>query len=221
MYSSVKAYLIETLRGDLPGSEAHSKMLPPGRRLKTYDHELSLVKQSSVLILLFREGNQLYTCLMKRPPTMKYHPGQISFPGGKVEKDDLSAEMTALREAQEEVGIDPLSVEILGKLTDLYVEVSQFSIQPFIGWTDKMPDFSLNCDEVEALVLLPLNDFVALEIVSETEIPTVSGLLTVKYYPFQGEIIWGATAMILSELVEILKRREASTDQPLFYSRQF
>lgn len=151
---------------------------------------------------------------------MKYHPGQISFPGGKVEKDDLSAEMTALREAHEEVGIDPLSVEILGKLSDLYVEVSQFSIQPFIGWTDKMPDFFLNCDEVEALVLLPLNDFVAHEIISETQIQTVSGILTVKYYPFQGEIIWGATAMILSELIEILKRREESTDRPVFYSRQ-
>lgn len=220
MYSAVKTYLTEILRGELPGGEAHGKILPPGRRLKLHDHEISEVKLSSVLVLLFPEGNQLYTCLMKRPSSMKHHPGQVSFPGGKVEKWDESSEMTALREAREEVGIDPTSVEILGKLSDLYVEVSQFSIQPFIAWAGKMPGFSLNSGEVEALILLPLNDLVANETIFETEIQTVTGSLLVKYYPYQGEIIWGATAMILSELIEILKRREESTGQPVFYSSQ-
>jgi len=216
MYSALKTYLKETLLGELPGLAAHSKMLPPGRRLKTYEYELSSVKLSSVLLLLYPDKDQIYTCLTKRPSTMKYHPGQISFPGGKVEKEDLSAEMTALREAQEEVGIDSSSIEILGKLSDLYVEVSRFSIQPFLAWTDKKPEFTVNYGEVDELILLPLNDMVMNETICETEHETVTGLLTVKYYPHKNEIIWGATAMILSELIEILKRQYEAAEQTFF-----
>lgn len=206
MYSSVKTFLKETLRGELPGFEAHRKMLPEGRFLKTFNPELSTVKSSSVLLLIFPDGDQLYVCLMKRPTSMTHHPGQISFPGGKTEKEDLSAEMTALREAREEVGIDPSSIEILGKLSDLYVDVSKFSIHPFIGWTDKKPDFIVNTREVEELILLPLSDFLSEESISETEITTVTGPLRIKHFSYNGRIIWGATAMILSELIEILKR---------------
>jgi len=209
MYSAVKTYLKEILLGELPGVQAHSKLLPPGRRLKTNDDELSSVKMSSVLLLLFPEGEQLYICLTKRPQTMKHHPGQISFPGGKVEKDDLSAEMTALREAREEVGIDHHQIEILGKLSDLYVEVSKFSIQPFLAWADQKPEFLVDYGEVEELILFPVSDFVANEIISETELETVTGALRVKYYPYNGEFIWGATAMILSELIEILKSQRS------------
>jgi 8-oxo-dGTP pyrophosphatase MutT (NUDIX family) len=138
---------------------------------------------------------------------MKHHPGQISFPGGKVEKDDLSAEMAALREAREEVGINPSTIEILGRLSDLYVEVSRFSIQPFLAWADQKPDFVVDYQEVEELILFPVSDFVAHESILETELQTVSGLLRVKYYPFNSQIIWGATAMILAELIELLKRQ--------------
>jgi 8-oxo-dGTP pyrophosphatase MutT (NUDIX family) len=206
MNSSVKTYLRERLQRELPGRLAHEKMLPPGRRLKTFDHELQSIKLSSVLLLLFPEGDRLFTCLMKRPSTMKHHPGQISFPGGQVEKDDLSAEMTALREAQEEVGIDPSEIEVLGKLSDLYVEVSRFSIQPVLAWADQKPDFTVNSEEVEKLILFPVGDFVSSEIIQEVELPTVTGMLRVKYFPFDGEIIWGATAMILSELIEVLRQ---------------
>jgi 8-oxo-dGTP pyrophosphatase MutT (NUDIX family) len=207
MYSAVKTYLKESLQGELPGIKAHSKMLPPGRRLNTNADELPSVKMSSVLLLLFPEGDQLYICLTKRPHTMKHHPGQISFPGGKVEKDDTSAEMTALREAREEVGIDHHQIEILGKLSDLYVEVSQFSIQPFLAWADQKPEFLVDFGEVEKLILFPVSDFIANEIISEIELETVTGSLRVKYYPYDGEFIWGATAMILSELIEILKKQ--------------
>jgi len=209
MYSTIKTYLKETLKGELPGTRAHSKMLPPGRRLKFVENELATVKQSSILLLLFPEGDHLYTCLTKRPRTMRYHPGQISFPGGKVEKEDLSAEMTALREAREEVGLDHTGIEILGKLSDLYVEVSKFSIQPFLAWADQKPDFVVDFGEVEELILFPVSDFVRNEVISETEMETVSGSLQVKYYPFNGEIVWGATAMILSELIEILKKQNS------------
>jgi 8-oxo-dGTP pyrophosphatase MutT (NUDIX family) len=208
MYSVFKSHLKEVLSGELPGLYAHSKMLPPGRRLKTFDHELSVVKQSSVLLLVYPEGDQLFICLTKRPSTMKYHPGQISFPGGKIEKDDLSAEVTALRETYEEIGVKPSSVEILGKLSDLYIEVSQFSIQPFLAWAERKPDFYVDYSEVDALILLPLDHIMDDDVIRETELETITGRLQIKYYPFGGEIIWGATAMILSELIEILKNQD-------------
>ena len=218
MHHTLKSTLKNSLLGELPGINAHNKMLPPGRRLKTYDHELSSVKMSSVLVLLFPEDNRLFTCLTKRPATMKHHPGQISFPGGKVEKEDISPEMTALREAREEIGINPSTVEILGNLSDFYVEVSKFSIQPILGWTDQKPDFSVNLEEVEELILFPISDFVAKETISETEIQTVTGSINVKYYPFQDEIIWGATAMILAELIEILRRQNYPKNLSIYQS---
>lgn len=205
MYTSFLSYLTNALQEDLLGVKAHQKMLPPGRRLKTYESELSSVKPSGVLLLLFPEAGNIYLCLIKRPSTMTHHPGQISFPGGKVEKDDASAEMAALREAQEEVGIDPAIVKIIGKLSELYVEVSKFLIHPFIAWADKKPDFIVNKAEVDELILLPLNDLVNNETIMETDMETITGRLRVKYYPFNSQIIWGATAMILSELIEILK----------------
>ncbi|MBL7968944.1 MAG: CoA pyrophosphatase [Prolixibacteraceae bacterium] len=203
----LKTYLKHALLGELPGSNAHSKMLPPGRRLKQLEHELSSVKLSSVLVLLFPDKDKIYTCLTRRPSTMKYHPGQISFPGGKVEKDDASAEMAALREAQEEVGIDPSLIEILGKLSDFYLEISRFSIQPFLAWTDNRPEFTVNTDEVEELILFPVSDFVENEIIQETELQTMTGILPIKYFPYNGQVIWGATAMILAELMEIMRKQ--------------
>lgn len=212
MYSALKTYLKNSLNGKLPGETAHCKMLPPGRRLKTCDHELSAIKQSSVLILVYPEDEQLFICLTKRPSTMKHHPGQISFPGGKVEMEDTSAEMTALREAHEEVGIDVGMIEILGKLSDLFVEVSRFLIQPFLAWADEKPKFVVNYEEVEELIIFPISEYVSHELISEAELETISGPLMIRYYPFNGEVIWGATAMILSELIEIMKKYLEKTE---------
>ena len=208
MYSGIKTYLKDALQVELPGADAHKRMLPPGRRLKSHDHELSSVKLSSVLVLIFPIDGKLYTCLTKRPSTMKFHPGQISFPGGKVEMEDASAEMAALREASEEVGIEPDTIEVLGKLSDFYLEISRFSIQPFLAWTDQKPEFRLNYDEVEELILFPLSDFIENENILETEMQTLTGLLQVNYFPHEGQIVWGATAMILAELIEILKHHK-------------
>jgi 8-oxo-dGTP pyrophosphatase MutT (NUDIX family) len=205
MDPEIKIYLKDALQKELPGINSHIRLLPPGRRLKSHSDERSMVKLSSVLVLIFPVGDKLYTCLTKRPSTMKFHAGQISFPGGKVEKEDISAEMTALREAREEVGIDPSVVEILGKLSDFYLEISQFSIQPFLAWTNQKPEFNLNYHEVEELILFPVSDFVDNENIREMLLQTSTGELMIKYFPHDGQIIWGATAMILAELLDILK----------------
>lgn len=205
MTQSLKTFLKQALQGDLPGAVAHRRMLPSGRRLPTETDWLS-AKMSSVLLLIFPADGRLFLCLTKRPATMKHHPGQVSFPGGKVEKDDLSAESAALREAHEEVGIDPESVEIIGKLSDLFVEVSGFSIQPFVAWIDQQPHFQINRTEVEKLIILPISDLVAQEEILEKSLVMASGEIFIKYYPFGNEIIWGATAMIMAELIDILRQ---------------
>jgi 8-oxo-dGTP pyrophosphatase MutT (NUDIX family) len=207
MHTELLSHLQKALQGELPGDLAHQKMLPPGRTLKASLNEYSSSMMSSVLVLLYPDGDRVFTCLMKRPSTMKHHPGQISFPGGKVEEDDLSAEMTALREAQEEVGIDPSRIQVIGKLSDLYVEVSRFTIQPFLAWTEIKPDFKLEAGEVEELILFPISDFIFEDSFPETEIQTSIGLLSVKYFPCNEGKIWGATAMILAELIEILRNQ--------------
>ncbi len=202
----------KALNGVLPGEKAHLKMLPPKRILKAPPEDTSLIKLSSVLLLLFIENNELQVCLIKRPSHMKHHAGQIALPGGRIEKGETALE-TALRETFEEIGVQSDQINILGSLSEFYVEVSRFQIHPFVGWLTTKPAFKLNPYEVEKTILFPIKQFKAP--FSEIEIQTVSGKLNVPCIKFEGEIIWGATAMILSEFADILKQINSisKTDQ--------
>lgn len=134
---------------------------------------------------------------------MKHHAGQIALPGGRIEKGETALE-TALRETWEEIGITSDQIVILGSLSEIYVQVSRFQIHPFVGWLDKKPEFVINENEVEKTISFPLklttNSF------EEVELETLTGTLKVPCFRFEDEIIWGATAMILSELKDILVR---------------
>jgi len=200
MHTVFVQYLTEALKNELPG------MVPPGRELTLKSEHEPDVTHSSVLFLIFPIIDRLYTCLIKRPGSMKHHPGQIGFPGGKVEEADLSPEMAAVREAQEEVGLLPDSYRVIGKLSDLYIQVSNFVIHPYVAWADQKPDFEINHSEVEDIVLFPLHDFMEDEKLAETELDTFSGKLMVPYYPHHGEIVWGGTAMILSEFFDLIRQ---------------
>lgn len=205
MQSELVKYLVKALAEDLPGMKAHQKMVPPGRKLIPSERDMVLVKHSGVLFLLFPENGSLKTCLIKRPKNMTHHPGQIGFPGGKVEQTDLSFEKAAMREAEEEVGLSPDSYSIIGKLSDLYIHVSNFIIHPYLAWANQKPQFRINPMEVEKIISFPVQDLMENEQVAETELETSSGILKVLYYPYDGEIVWGATAMILSEFLELTK----------------
>jgi len=185
----------------LPGVVSHRKMLPFNRELTASPDEQTRVKHSSVLLLLFVEDSELKACLIKRPEHMKHHAGQIALPGGRIEKEETALE-TALRETWEEIGITSDQIEILGSLSELYVQVSRFQIHPFVGWLDKKPEYVINKSEVEKTISFPVklinNSF------DEVELNTFSGKLKVPCIQFEGEIIWGATAMILSEFRDVL-----------------
>jgi 8-oxo-dGTP pyrophosphatase MutT (NUDIX family) len=177
-------------------------MLPANRQLNAGDEDIPGMKHSSVLLLLSEIDNELTVLLIKRPSSMKYHAGQIAMPGGKMENNESAAE-TALRETWEETGISPEKIEILGRLSDLYVQVSQFMIHPVVGWTDNFDNLNINRHEVEKVVLFPVK--LLSENIEETEIQTVTGALKVPCVKFDDEIIWGATSMILTEFVDSLR----------------
>jgi 8-oxo-dGTP pyrophosphatase MutT (NUDIX family) len=192
----------KALAGNLRGMESHQKMMPPNRTLKAASGDKIRLKPSSVLLLLFAEKDELFICLIKRPAFMKHHAGQVAFPGGRIDPGETALE-TALRETWEEIGLIPESIEILGALSELFVDVSGFLIQPFVGWMKDKPRFSINPAEVEKLILFPL--FKYKDKLEETELETVSGKLKVPCFHFEGEVIWGATAMILAEFFDAME----------------
>lgn len=196
-----KTEIHNALQDELPGSKSHYKMLPPDRVLKPAPQDRSRVKRSSVLLLLFEEDSQLKILLIKRPLHMKHHAGQIALPGGRIEINETAIQ-TALRETHEEIGIDSEKIEIIGKLTDFYVEVSRFQIQPIVGWLSSKPVLKINPEEVENIVFFPVEKFAPPY--DTEELDTITGKLQVPCVRYQYEIIWGATAMILSELFDVL-----------------
>jgi len=193
-----------SLKNRLPGELSHRKMLPPERELQIAPGNANTVKKSGVLLLIYPENGELYLCLIKRPVHMKNHAGQVALPGGKIEKKDAGPREAAIRETREEIGVLPEQIEILGSLSELYISVTGFLIHPFVGWTPAKPTFQLNHDEVEKLLLFPLLTYLQHQSVESVELDTVTGKLQVPAILFEGEIIWGATAMILSEFADLL-----------------
>jgi len=199
--------IAKVLENELPGAKSHRKMLPPQRVLQAPPQTKTQIKQSSVLLLLFKENNELMACLIKRSAHMKHHAGQIALPGGKIEKGETAIE-TALRETFEEIGIEPEKIIILGKLSDFYVEVSRFQIQPIVGWIQNRPVFKTNHDEVEKVIIFPLKKIKPP--FCKIEMETVKGKTEVPCIRFGDETIWGATAMILAEFSDVLSQNFAT-----------
>lgn len=166
-------------------------------------------RAGAVLCLLYPHEDSLHVLLMKRREDRTAHSGQVSFPGGKHEPEDESYVVTALREAHEEVGVLPSEVDVLGGLTSLYIPVSNFNVFPFVGYMPQRPELILSETEVSYTIETPLHTLLDNDkkIVTDVISPAVSGKIkNVKAYRLDdGTIIWGATAMIISELETIVK----------------
>src|SRR5690606_20800820 len=150
------------------------------------DRDKGRLKPSSVMLLLFEENGELLICLIKRPLSMTHHAGQVAFPGGRIDPGETELE-TALRETWEEIGIPPENIEVLGSLSELFVDVSGYLIQPFVGWLKEKTNFILNAAEVEKIILFPLLKF--RNAFENTELETATGRLIVPCFKFEGEII--------------------------------
>lgn len=165
-------------------------------------------RPSAVLSLLFPKEDQLHLLLIKRTEDGHAHSGQISFPGGRQEPTDADLRATALREAQEEVGIMSSDVSILGSLTHLYIPVSNFLVYPFLAYAEKKPEYNLSRDEVARVIEVPVKDFLSSDrktIATVTSPADKTFVRKVSAYQLEdGSIVWGATAMILSEIEVVL-----------------
>ena len=194
----------------LPGREAQLRMAFARRaeELKLNPYTPEGARIACVTLMLWHHNNDWHTVLIQRTSHPKdRHSGQISFPGGKHEKSDGSLRETALREAQEEIGIDPGKLEILGQLTELYIPVSNFIVHPFVGLLSGSPQFLAQPGEVEAILTPPVQHFQQAENKGSQELVVGTGMLLkdVPCYLVEGRAVWGATAMIMSEFLEVLK----------------
>jgi len=194
------------LQKSLPGRSAQLKMSSLGRIQELMGFSPSEdVKQSSVLILFYPIGRKIYLVLMLRPEYPGVHGGQISLPGGKFEETDESLIYTALREAYEEIGINPMKVQIIGQLTEMYIPPSNFLVTPIVGYQSSQPQFVAEPKEVASMIEIQLDDLLDEKNRQMKRMKLSLGFsLMVPSYCIHGHIIWGATAMILSELKEIV-----------------
>ena len=208
MFRSFVQRLESRLNKELPGEDAQFSMAPIARkRISEVSHEKYNPKQSAVLILLYPEGGSIHTVLIQRPEYDGVHSGQVAFPGGKFEEDDLELKQTALREAQEEVGIHSTNVQIIGCLTDVYITPSNFLVKPFIGVVNSKPEFIIDAYEVQKIITVDLFSLNDKNIIGEKSI-TQSGGYKIKtpYYEIEGLTVWGATAIMISELNAVVEQ---------------
>lgn len=186
----------------LPGRQAQQLMAPAPRR---YDPEPgSSPRHSAVLLPLHPEGDAVYITLMKRQENHQHHGGEISFPGGAVEPADKDVIQTALREAHEELDIQPGDVEVLGLLTPLYIAPSHNLVQPVVGWLKSPPALKPNPAEVAEILRAPLMHFMRAGTLHWETRQNGQQTLTIPCYQLGENCIWGATAMILSELLALI-----------------
>jgi 8-oxo-dGTP pyrophosphatase MutT (NUDIX family) len=165
----------------------------------------SLLRHAAVLIPLFQDGDDYKIVFTQRTQTVEAHKGQISFPGGRIDEKDRSLLETALREAYEEVGIRQKDVTVLGRIDDMRTVASNYIVHPFVGLIPSSYSFVISKDEVERLITVPFRAFFE----SGTVMPVnyegrvYDGLA----YTYDGEVIWGATARIMNNLVSIVKEK--------------
>ena len=196
------AQLAKELSGKLPGNRAQLRMAPEGRLTPV---EMRDQTEAAVLILLFKKRDIPFIILTRRTEYDGAHSGQISLPGGKRDADDKDLMETALRETAEEIGIPPEEVHLLGKLTDLFIPVSNFIVTPFVGYINGIPKFKIDPEEVKYTIELPLRSLVDPGSIKRKRVQISGKELSVPYFYILNEEIWGATAMILSEFIDMCK----------------
>jgi 8-oxo-dGTP pyrophosphatase MutT (NUDIX family) len=196
----------EILKG-LPGTDAQWQMASSDRFVKNFPRLPGKdARIAAVLILLYPGNGSICTVLMQRPDYNGVHGGQISFPGGKKEAEDADVIQTALREAYEETGVDPSKVRLIGTLTPLFIPVSNMIVTPVAGWLNEEPLYNIKSDEVVFLFEADLKKLLDPSIVKSKPFEIRGEMVEIKYFDYNGNTIWGATAMILHELLLIIRR---------------
>ncbi|HLP50998.1 MAG TPA: CoA pyrophosphatase [Chitinophagales bacterium] len=203
---------IDELRAELsrplPGETAQYRMAPSYRPRLTPQQIAALNPRiSGVMLLLYERAGLLNIAFTQRKTYEGVHSGQMSFPGGKKDEEDNDLVQTALRETEEEIGLDRNRIEIIGRLSELYIPPSNFLVYPSVGFVEQVTEFVPQPTEVEKVVEVPVDFFLNQQNINmQTEIKVMGGtIVRVPAYHFNGHVIWGATAIMLSEFTFILE----------------
>ncbi len=195
---------------NLPGESSQFKMSPPFRRELIADNKAKMqnAKQAGVMALFYpNKKGETYLILILRKTYKGVHSAQVGFPGGKFEVSDVNLKYTALRETFEEVGVPTEDVSVIKKMSELYIPPSNFTVAPYIGIANKTPQFVKQEDEVEDLLEVALSHFLDDANTGDVAVMTSMDVqLEVPAFTLNGHVVWGATAMMLSELKDLLKK---------------
>ncbi|MBP6059252.1 MAG: CoA pyrophosphatase [Candidatus Saccharicenans sp.] len=204
----LERYLKERLQRPLPGLSSQLKMSV--KPLSTFINDKGKNRPAwpaSVLVLFYPHQEEIYLVLIKRSGQVRHHQHQISFPGGQQEENE-SLEQAAIREAEEEINVDPARVKLVGRLTPFYIEISNYCLYPMVAITDLRPDFRPNSQEVAEIIELPLAHLLNSKNRKEERQWRRGQTVLVPFFEFNGYKIWGATAMVLAELIDLLSEKE-------------
>ena len=191
---------------ELPAFDAETaqqKMIPRPRGVRP-PGMAGRPREGAVLVVLYDKGPRTHLVLTRRRDDLNDHAGQISFPGGRREEGE-ALQMTAVREAEEEIGLDPVALTVLGRLTCLYIPPTDYEVHPFVAWYEGPPSFQQQAAEVAEIIETPVSFL--LDPANSFEEPWDYRGMTVQvpFYQVASHKVWGATAMMLSEFLERLR----------------
>ena len=192
---------------ELPGALAHVKMSPKMRQSAAeIRSQTSDFKESAILIALYEKNGEIFFPLIERNVYDGTHSGQMSFPGGKLEEQDNNLMETALRETDEEIGLQLTSDDVIHELSEIYIPPSKFMVSPFVALCKGPVSFTPNEKEVAQIVEFPLFKLMDDETIEEVSVHVKKYNMNMKVpaFVYQAKVVWGATAIILSEFKEII-----------------
>ncbi len=191
----------------LPATVSHLKMSPVERRLQllNHDYNVEVAREAAVMMLIYPQNDTAMIALIVRNSYKGVHSSQVAFPGGKVEKDE-SLLNAALRETYEEIGVDPKDIKIVCSFSNVFIPPSNFNVFPFLGFCTSQPKFIPDPREVAAMALFPLSDILDdNSLTMQNVIASYSTDIVVPAFKLGETVIWGATAMMLQELKDVVK----------------
>lgn len=207
MFENLIKHLSIKLNEELPGKEFHRKMaaMTP---LRGEAPPKANARKSAVLLLLYPNKDQILIPYIQRPAYDGVHGGQMSLPGGKVELEDESLIRTALREAQEEIGIKAIDVQILGRLTEIYIAPSNYFVLPVVGYLNYIPEFYPDSKEVDSILNISIDELLDKKNAKVSTITNKFATFETASFVIQEKVIWGATALMTAEFLELVKSKK-------------
>lgn len=208
-FSDFLKYVPKIKQEKLLAEEAHLKMMPKERlkELEKIDIATKNPRKAAVMMLIYPKNNQSHLALIIRNTYPGVHSAQIGFPGGKVEIEDDSLTHTALRETHEEIGIHPEKIEVIKTFTEVFIPPSNFIVAPFLGISYTELEFIEQVEEIAGIIEFPLLEFMNEKTIVNKIMDTSYGNnIEVPTFKINEHYVWGATAMMMSELKEVLKK---------------